>query len=366
MLKTTQILTVTPEEVARVDAEVNELAASKAALTGENTQLKIALAAAHERIEELEQGTSEPPPPPPPPPTSNVRLYTDGGTLRTKKGTPVVLRGIELMYGSNAHGVGPAELCNRLKALGANALGPLFQPGTNSVAHVKALCDAARAAGLIVGINADHAGGRAWINTPDMVALCNGYDHVYLQNEIETDPSNPTDDQWQAAVTDLVMSYRNAGHKSLVKVGAPQGGRRVGFPLRRGAAVRAADPEHNVAFSWQAYWEASTEGWDYQSGEGFADGLAGTLQAIRAVAQSGLCFIVGLDWRDDIGLTGWPELAAECQAQKVSFQHWVLTNDGRFPENNILGHWNLSLDSITPTGRQIQQTLLAQRVFADL
>lgn len=270
------------------------------------------------------------------------------------------------MFGVDAFNVGYGELMGRMKALGANAVSPLFQNSHKTIAHVKGFCDAARTAGLVVGVNADHAGGRSWINSPAMVELMNSYDHVFLENEIETNPSNPSDAQWEASAIDLMKSYRNAGHSSLVKVGAPQGGRRVGYPLRRGKNVLAADPLKNTCFTWQAYWEADPSGWQYQTAEGFVAGIEGTKAAIRACAASGLVFVVGLDWHDDIGDTGWPELADECQKSGVSYQHWVLFGDGLLPKNNVLDHWNLKLENVTETGKVVQAKLLAQRTMANL
>lgn len=294
-------------------------------------------------------------------------LWVDGGVLKTKKGTPIVIRGIEMMFGNDAFNLGYAEFMRRMKALGANCVSPLFQRSHNSVTIVKNFCDAAREAGLLVGVNADHAGGRSWINQPAMVELLNKYDHVFLENEIETNPNNPSNAQWRDSVIDLIMSYRNAGHKNLVKVGAPQGGRHVRYPLAMGKEVLAADPLKNTCFTWQAYWEGQVDnGWQYQSDNGFAKGSAGTKAAIKACADSGVCFIVGLDWRDDIGMTNWEELADECELRGVSYQHWVLFGDGMWPENNMLNHWDLGLNRITPTGAIIRDKLLAQREMADL
>lgn len=271
------------------------------------------------------------------------------------------------MFGQDAFNVGYDELMSRIKRLGANAVSPLFQNSHKSVAIVKAFCDAARRAGLVVGVNADHAGGRTWINQPAMVELLNGCDHVFLENEIETNPSNPTNAQWQTSVVDLVTSYRNAGHKSLVKVGAPQGGRHVRYPLAVGKNVLAADPLKNVCFTWQAYWEgASDDGWQYQRDNGFEPGSVGTRTAIRACAASGVCFVIGLDWHDDIGDTDWLSLANECQLSGVSYQHWVLWGDGALPRNNVFGSWRYDLSEVTPTGRVVSDVLLVQRKMANL
>ncbi len=197
-----------------------------------------------------------------------------------------------------------------------------------------------------------------------MVDLLNGYDHVFLCNEIETDPPNPTNQQWQAAVVDLIMSYRNAGHKSLIKVGGPFYGRRVKEPLAKCKEVLQADPERNVMFTFQAYWGETTNGnWSYQSENGFQRHLAGTKDALTACANSGCVFLPGLNWRDDIGTTGELALMDHCQQIGLGYQHWVLAGDGLWADSNILSHWSLGLDSITTNGKQLQAKLLAQRVM---
>jgi hypothetical protein len=297
------------------------------------------------------------------PPTGKTGLYVDGSTLRTKNGSPVVLRGYEMMYGPGSIGIGPAEYCRRMKALGANAIAPLFQSaqGANSAANVKALCDAARAEGLIVGVNADHAGGRAWLSNPQLVSLLNGYDNVYLCNEVE-----PTDTNWLGFVQDSITFIRGLGYKMPFKVGTPQHGRHVKYPLASANQALQLDPLKNMLFTWQAYWkEASVTGWSYQSENNFSTGVEGTKAAIRACAASGACFVIGLDWEDDVGPTGWLQLAAQCQASGVSFCHWVITNDGNLPGNNVLGS-NQTLESITPNGRVMRDWMLANRTMAAL
>lgn len=312
--------------------------------------------------------TTTPPvtPPPPPPvvtPTGKDGLYVDGNTLRTKNGQPVILRGYEMMYGPGSIGIGPVEYCKRMKALGANAIAPLFQTasGSNSVANVKALCDAAQAEGLIVGVNADHAGGRNWLNNQQLVNLLNGYDHVYLCNEVE-----PTDTNWLNYIRDSISFIRNLGYKIPFKVGTPQSGRNVKHPLADAKKALEVDPLKNTLFTWQAYWKAAmSTGWSYQSENGFRTGVEGTKDAIKACAASGLCFVIGLDWEDDVGPTGWIDLATQCQASGVSFMHWVICNDGNLPGNNVLGS-SQTLASMTPNGKIMSDWMKANSTLAAL
>jgi hypothetical protein len=299
------------------------------------------------------------------PVTGKTGLWVDGSTLRTKNGSPVQIRGLEAMYGTDAMNVGPVEFCKRMKALGANTISPLFNSGNNanSVANVKALCDAARAEGLLVGVNADHAGGRTWLNNPQLVTLLNGYDHVFLQNEVEQS-NGTTDAQWLTDVKEVISFTRGLGYKCLLKVGTPLGGRMVKYPLKSAKQALDFDPQKNILFTFQAYWKAGTlGGWSYQGDNGFQPasnlGSDGTKLAFQAVANSGVCFLIGLDWKDDVGETGWAILADEAHRLNLNYQHWVVFGD-HIPENNVLGSWNYQLSTITTTGKVISDKLKAQ------
>lgn len=306
--------------------------------------------------------------PPVTPPTGRTGLYVDGNTLRTKNGEPLIVRGCEAMYGPASMGVGPVEYCKRMKALGFNGISPLFQPsgGANSVASVKALCDAARSEGLVVGVNADHAGSRGWLNNPALVTLLNGYDHVFICSDVETGAMSQNS-EWLTFVADVIKDLRGFGYKAPIKLGSPLGGRMVKFPLSAGKQALELDPLKQVIFTWQAYWKAApSTGWSYQSENGYATGVEGTKAAIRACAASGVCFMVGLDWEDDVGPTGWLDLADQCEASGVSFQHWALSADGNLPGNNVLGDVSQGLASITTNGRLMQTKLLSMQKMAKL
>lgn len=299
-------------------------------------------------------------------------LWVDGNTLRLKSGEAVILRGYEMMYGPGSLGVGAVEYCRRMKALGANCIAPLFRPegGANSINSVKALCDAARAEGLIMGVNADHAGSRDWLRNSQMVTLLNGYDNLYLCTNVETGDIE-TNQQWFDFVRTVITDVRNMGYKMPVKLGTPQFGRHVKYVVSAGAQALELDPLKQIIFTWQAYWKAGSLGnWSYQGENGFMPppgqpGVEGTKAAIRAVAKLPVCTVIGLDWEDDVGPTGWVELATECQAQGVSFNHWVITNDGNLPGNNVLGS-SQTLESITPNGRVMRDWMLANRKMPTL
>lgn len=359
-IQTTNAKVITDSELARANA----LEIQAAALT-------VTAAEQAAEIARLRALLAPPPPPPPPPVTNRTGLYVDGSTLRTKRGTAVQLRGIELMYGTDAFNLGPFATIALCKALGANCVGVLFQGANGSVERVKALCDAARAAGLVIGVNADHQdAGRNWLNAPAMVTLLNGYDNVFLCSEVETDlpDSGLTVDQWVTGASGLVNAVVAAGHVNPIKVGAPQGGRRVEFPLAGGQRVVNAHPQKNVLLTFQAYWPASTANSWYQSQASVPAGVAGTKQALQRCAASGLCFVPGFDWVDDVGLTDELALIDEAHRLGLSYQHWALTRDGNLPGNNMIDRfdWRMLLSSITPNGLALQAKMLAGRALADL
>ncbi len=382
LLNVTSLITISQAEVSRANAaltqvdslkvEVDSLKVRNVALDTEVKRLTALLVVRDARIRELEALVPVVPPvvvPPVvvPPVTSKTGLYVDGSKLRTKNGSEFQIRGIELMCNGDTVTAGYQTVLAMCKTFGANTVSPLFQGNTGTVANVKTFIDTARSLGLIVGCNADHqSDGRSWMNAPGMVTLLNGYDNVFLECEVETDDVDTTP-EWSTAAIALLKSVRDAGHKSPMKVGAPQGGRHVKYPLAAGKEVLATDPLKNTMFTFQAYWKAAvSSGWTYQGDNGFNSGVAGTKEAFQACLNSGLCFLVGLDWKDNVGLTDLPACAAELHRLGMNYQIWALRGDTMYPENCILSHWNHSASSITPTGIQMTDILKAQSKLAVL
>lgn len=366
-IKTTQVTAIDAAELARANAlevqatqAVTQLANQASTITGLQA-----------RVAQLEAQVAQPPvvvPPVVTPPTgARPRAYLDGGkVLKTKSGNAFTIRGIEVSYDNDCVTLGPVGVCKLVKALGGNTISPLFSDGNGDLSKVKAICDAALAEGLFVLVNADHQeteGGREWLCAPGMVTLLNGYSHVGLECEIET-PEVSTNAQWVAGAKSLLNAVRAAGHKSILKVGAPQGGRRVEFPLQAGAEVFAADPEKATVFTTQLYW-GQTGSW-YQGQAGVTNGLAGSKQALQMIAASPLCFVLGFDWEDDGGTTGELELITEAHRLGLHYQHWELSKDGTLPGNNMLDRfdWRMLLSSITPNGIALQTKMLAGRQMA--
>jgi hypothetical protein len=302
------------------------------------------------------------PPPPPPPVEGRKGLFVSNGKLYTKNGAEFVVRGIESMCGSDAFNAGPSAWCATQKAMNANTISPLWQNSQISTDRLKVWLDATREAGLACGFNFDHIpDGRDFACKKEIVDLCNKYDNIFLELEVETGWGQ-TATQWLDDVNGMVKALRDAGHIHPIKVGSPAGGRVIKLPLEHGKKVLDADPLKNLLFTLQCYWDESPPvgSWHYQQENNIPVSAAdptGAVEVCRRIRESGLCFIIGLNKQDDIGITNYKQMFAEADKQGLSVQWWVLFGDGMWPLSNLLGHWNQSLSSITATGTEVSSLL---------
>ena len=355
-LEITTVLSVTQPEMARANeafAKVDAQAAEVASLKTQN----VALQAEVKRLTDL-LNVPTPPIPPVPPVTGKKGLYVSNGKLYTKNGTEFAVRGVESMCGSDAYNAGPATWCAMQRdVFKANTISPLWQTSQANEARLKVWMNAAKAAGLVVGFNADHIpDGRAWLCLPWVVALCNSYDNLFLQCEVETGWGQ-TAQQWLDDVKGMVKALRDAGHIHPIKVGSPAGGRIPKLAIEVGKQVLDADPLKNILFTWQSYWHkvAPAGQWHYQQEAGIpvsASDPGGAIEQCKRIKDSGLCFIIGIDKEDDIGVTIYREVMTECDKYGLNVQYWVLQNDFR-QQNPLLSHWNQSVSSITDTGTEM-------------
>lgn len=348
-IHTTTITVIEPAELERVQGLIDDLRADKAALLGEVAALQDALEAC--------QASHEPPPPPPP--VGRQRLYVDGRTLRRKDGTPVRC-GIESMFADGLQD--PTLFFARQKAAGADIVSPLPQgrwmQGALDVAQHQRIVAATSGLGLVLGYNADHMhqdgvgqNGRDWLCRPEVVAMLNACDACFIEVEVETG-WDQTAIAWRDDVIAMVLQLRAAGHLNPIKVGSPDGGRSPRRALEMGAQVVAADPLHQVIFTWQRYWGLQTSGWTYQGHNGVAHGLPGSLAMCDQIAASGLCFLVGEESRDDIGPTGFETVIPRLKQLGIIWQWWVWSN-GNDPTALNGG----SFGSLTPMGQTVKALL---------
>jgi hypothetical protein len=338
-LKTGTIRTITDEEIARVDAEVRDLRA---------------------RIAEYEAAATQPLP------SAKTGLWVDGPTLKTKTGAPANWRGMELLWGPTADSQA-TQLCKNIKAFGANAISPLFQQGQEGVIDVRECLAAARAEGLMVGVNADNtSGGTGWIRRSDIVDACNHSDHVMLESEVELGSIDTmTRDIWFANAKKFITGMRDAGHTSPIKIGAPTGGRLPHWSLRVGDLLVDHDPRHNLIFTWQAYWAADLTRWQFSTEAGMEnEGVAGALEMADAIAASGLCFIVGLDGADDVGVTPWKELATRLHQKGIGWQWWAWMVGDSFGNGIVASTMDTSPKG--PFGPGVRDLMRTQSALAQL
>lgn len=270
-----------------------------------------------------------------PPVGSRTGLYVDASaTLRTKNGLPVVLRGLEF-FGVGASN--PEIYCQQAKDIGCNAVSPLLP--SKSAPALKAAILAARSRGLVLCANFDHTGNsRASATDPAVVAELNAADNVILECEVELG-DGMTQSAWTTYAKTFIDDMAHAGIKCPVKVGTEQGGRAPKFVLAAGAELVAYAKDKlpgGLMFTWQAYWKAATGGWHYSQDNGFpSQGTAGALECCAALRSSGLCFLVGLDATDNVGLTPYREIATALEAAGISWQYWCGPGAGDSFGNDI-------------------------------
>jgi hypothetical protein len=217
----------------------------------------------------------------------------------------------------------------------------------------------------MVGVNADYEGnGRQWIVRPDVVAACNEADNVMIECEVELGDANGATNWRDNYAIPFVKALRAAGHLAPIKVGSPDGGRSPRYALDHGKAVLAADPLKSLIFTWQAYWHSQPAGWEYATNaNGFSQGgVAGALECADALKASGLCWIVGLDGRDNVGETPWKELAARLQTHGIGWQWWAWFVGDAY-NNGLVGD-ALSTTPKSPYGAAVRMLLQSQSTLA--
>ncbi len=272
---------------------------------------------------------------------------------------------IKVSYGDADVSFGPANLCALVKSLGFNGISPLFGQNYGTLAHMKALGDAALAAGLVYLPNGDHqTNGRAWLTKPENVAYWNSLPNCIVRLEIEVDlpggGDNPPDSAYVAGALGMVLAYRAAGGECVVQVGAYQGGRRLEHVLRAGAQVAAGDPLRRTLLGWQAYW-SQTGTW-YQGCAGLANGTAGTRAGIDAFSKMATAGCLGLLWRtNEQSLVAALTLIDDCIAKGQSFMWWELAKDA-IVDNNLMTEWDLK--NLSANGALIRDKLKpTQRLY---
>jgi hypothetical protein len=355
MIHTTTIRVISDEELARANA----LETERDGLAVEVERLEAVVGTLEAELDLLRN-----PAPPPPTQTARERLYVDGRTLRRRNGVAVRC-GVESMFATQ----NITQFVECHAALGADIMSPLFQgrwmPQSLNVAKHIPVLDVCRNRGLVMGYNVDHMmqegvgqNGRDWLKRPEVVSMLNSYNNVFIECEVETGWGQ-TVQQWRDDVIAMVLELRGAGHLSPIKVGSPAGGRRPLEALAAGAQVVAADPLHQVIFTWQRYWPVEVRnGWSYQSDNGVESGVAGSIEMAHRIAQSGLCFVVGEESRDGSGAengTGFEQVIPVLKQLGIIWQWWVLSN-GDDPTALVSDSNNPA--SLTSMGNTVRALLL--------
>jgi len=302
----------------------------------------------------------------------NIRVV--GNHLCDRWGKPFALRSIESMFGNGTSNA--SAFVAGHKALGANALGPLPNSSVSSVSSIEALLAAAYAAGLVIGLNADHTNqGERFFQNAQLQAVINRYPNVFLQEAVELG-SDMSASEWVRAAQDKVDAYVSLYPDKPLKIGSPFGGRSPRVALDHCEEIveyyYSKGGRGGLIFTCQLYWKAANSSWSYQAENGFSDGLAGILEAIDTMASSPCLFVPGLDNEDDVGYTGWREVMDHVRASnsdpglRLGYQWWVYYNSGDPYDNDLTTNPSDALSGITSTGRDVRAKLEADREYVEL
>jgi mannan endo-1,4-beta-mannosidase len=181
--------------------------------------------------------------------------YVDGGSLFDRCGEKVILRGIN-------H---PAEYIDRdgqaipeIAKTNANAV-RIFWSTAVAIGMAENIVTKVVANGM-VPILEMHDSTCMWQLDPilkywtssDAIAFIQKHAANLIVN-IANEPSPPSDDDFKSKYSSVVMSMRSAGIHVPLMIDGGNCGRDYNVLLSQGAAVLAADPDHNLLFSAHLY-----------------------------------------------------------------------------------------------------------------
>lgn len=232
-------------------------------------------------------------------------LWVDGRNLRTKNGSVASIRGIEAVLGKRGS-THPGTIFRTCIKFKANCILSVFSEHDGLMNYIFSNLVIAKLNNMVVGINTEILFMYDFLYRKEFVSLLNSFDNTYIELS-RGDGRNSS--EIKDIYTREIKALREIGHLSPIKIFPSMGGRKLKDFLDCGHSILENDPEKNVIFSWNAYWGLKTGSWTYQEDNGFTPGIGGTIEACKAIYDSGLCFIVSLSGEDDIGATGFEQLA---------------------------------------------------------
>ena len=220
-------------------------------------------------------------------------FYVDGSVLRDANRNPFIMRGTNYAYTWFSWEGNTEATLKEIAGYGANVVrivlgdGVKYTKNTNGeIANLISLCEKYK---LVAVFEVHDATGENDANSlltaakyfaNDVSGALKGHEDTVIINIANEWQGSANDSAWQSAYIDAVKVIRNAGLTHCIMCDAGGWGQTATTVINGGAAVLAADPEHNVMFSVHMY--------------GYAGGTQSMIKNIMdSMKTRGLCLVIG-------------------------------------------------------------------------
>ena len=220
-------------------------------------------------------------------------FYVDGAVLRDANKNPFVMRGTNYAYTWFSWENNTEATLREIAGYGANVVrivlgdGVKYTKNTNGeIANLISLCEKYN---LVAVFEVHDATGENDANSlltaakyfaNDISAALKGHEDTVIINIANEWQGSANDSAWQSAYIDAVKVIRDAGLTHCIMCDAGGWGQTATTVINGGAAVLAADPEHNVMFSVHMY--------------GYAGGTRERIKnTMDSMITRGLCLVIG-------------------------------------------------------------------------
>lgn len=220
-------------------------------------------------------------------------FYVDGSILRDANRNPFIMRGTNYAYTWYSWDGKTEAALKEIAEYGANVVRIVLGDGdqytkntSGEIANLIQLCEKNK---LVAVFEVHDATGKddaqpllnaAKYFANDIASALKGHEDTVIINIANEWQGKANDSAWQAAYTDAVKIIRDAGLKHCIMCDAGGWGQTAATVINGGAAVLAADPEHNTMFSVHMY--------------GYAGGTQSMIKNIMdSMITRELCLVIG-------------------------------------------------------------------------
>jgi hypothetical protein len=221
------------------------------------------------------------------PAAPGATLQTSGRRLLDTCGDPLVVRGVEQVFGNQLPpGNDWDGLIEQIAASGVNAVRVLAGTDTLGIEDVDALLGIAHEHQLIAYVTPYGNEAVRWLeHEPVRKMLAKHAKYIII--DAFGEPTFDDRDRFVAESIAAIQNVRSWGYEVPLTVTANQFGRDLPSLFELGSEIVAADPLHNTILGWQAYWGSNNY---YQEHYGMS-----LEQAVDAVAAAPFPIQLGLD-----------------------------------------------------------------------